>query len=480
MKSNLIIQKNEENSLIERISNSLKDAKKVFVVSGSFKESGYNLLEEELLDTKIKSKFIIGVDKKNTTKFMLESLLKLSKDVFYYVNNSDIEFNSNYIIIENTSKAKVYFVDGISENTLKTGITSYFEIEYDLKQKEDKDDYKEVIKKVTSLCEMEEIKTLTKESIEELLENKEIFSTRQYTHTVMSISELLNKNSQVSDSQKQVEEIKEEKKEIPKIDLSDIDFDIDIPEEEQVIGVKEEKNKEDKLDIKIDEDVKALNLDSYEFLEEAKIDKQNELYDEELENMNFDEDDTLDINGLLFEKADVKLNKKDEKKSVKKEEEEELVGVKKVNLNNVSNLIMQLPQRPQKGQDLSNIKVPNYIKQMIPEFFGFNEDTKNESINGSTYKVRNIEVEIVNALNGEKYKDSSARIMAKLGQTYLTFNTDEMKNIDYKENDIVRIIKLSNKVYHIEIISQDLNEYKVWDKLCNQAMKSSDRRFGVM
>ena len=223
-----------------------------------------------------------------------------------------------------------------------------------------------------------------------------------------------------------------------------------------------------------------LNIKDTQSVEDI-VDKDSEFYDEELEDINFDENDTLDINDLLFEKADVKLKKNKQKKEDTKKEEEELVGVKKVNLNNVSNLIMQLPQRPQKGQDLSNVKVPNYIKQMIPEFFDLNsENAKNESINGSMYKLRNIEIEIVDAKTGEKYKDSSAKLMQKQNQTYLTFTTDEMKNITYNEKDIVRIIKLSNNVYHIEIISQDLSEYKIWDKLCNQNMKSTDRRFGVM
>ena len=484
MKTNLIIQNSKENSLIEVLKGRLEDAKKLYVISSSFKESGFELLEEELIDSKIKSKFIIGVDKKNTTKLMLEALLKLTKDVSYYINNGDVEFNSNYIIVENTFSAFVYSIDSVSESALSVGIGSILVVEYDLKNKEDKELYKELIKKFISLEAREDFYILDKASIDKLVENKEIFSTRQYNHTVMSISELLNKNAQNEENKK--EETKEEKVEIPKVDLSDIDFDIDLSADEMVVPVEEKKSKKSKkedkndLDIKIDDDVKKLNIKDTQSVEDI-VDKDSEFYDEELEDINFDENDTLDINDLLFEKADVKLKKNKQKKEDTKKEEEELVGVKKVNLNNVSNLIMQLPQRPQKGQDLSNVKVPNYIKQMIPEFFDLNsENAKNESINGSMYKLRNIEIEIVDAKTGEKYKDSSAKLMQKQNQTYLTFTTDEMKNITYNEKDIVRIIKLSNNVYHIEIISQDLSEYKIWDKLCNQNMKSTDRRFGVM
>ena len=36
-------------------------------------------------------------------------------------------------------------------------------------------------------------------------------------------------------------------------------------------------------------------------------------------------------------------------------------------------------------------------------YFGFNENSKNENIDGAMYKIRDIEIEIVNAKTGEKY-----------------------------------------------------------------------------
>ena len=48
------------------------------------------------------------------------------------------------------------------------------------------------------------------------------------------------------------------------------------------------------------------------------------------------------------------------------------------------------------------------------------------------------------------------------------------------EKDIARIIKLSSDVYHIEIISQDMQEYNIWEKLCNQKFKASTRKYGMM
>ncbi|MNP74701.1 hypothetical protein D3C76_1716220 [compost metagenome] len=52
--------------------------------------------------------------------------------------------------------------------------------------------------------------------------------------------------------------------------------------------------------------------------------------------------------------------------------------------------------------------------------------------------------------------------------------------MSYSNKDIARIIKLSSDIYHIEIISKDMQEYKLWSKLCNQSLKSTDRKYGMM
>ncbi|MNI60976.1 hypothetical protein D3C73_1162190 [compost metagenome] len=76
--------------------------------------------------------------------------------------------------------------------------------------------------------------------------------------------------------------------------------------------------------------------------------------------------------------------------------------------------------------------------------------------------------------------DRDAQIVHRKGQSYLTFNSDNFKNIKYNEFDLVRIIKLSTDIYHLEIISRDLEEYKLWHKLCNQTIRSSERKYGLM
>lgn len=507
MEIKVILQENKNNTLIENIANEFaSNPKKVYVIAGTVKEAGFKLLEEEMIDTKAKVYFAIGIDKKHTVRSMLETLLDYTSDLYVYSNNNDLEFESNLIIFEYANKVTMFSSSSdISEGGLRDGINLYTKVCYDLSDKDEKEQYKAIIKELTSKIEKNIFRKIGKSDIEKLVNDKEIFSTKQYNHSVMSISELLGK-SKMQDTKAKVEEVVEEdvtNSEIPKVDLSDMDLSLSDIEFEEVPEIKENevinnvKKSPKEENILVDEeslkeneqDIEELRKISESLEDENYIDKNHELYDEELEKMDFDydADTTLDIEDMLFSKAQVKLNiDKDNKEKEENntedllDDEDELVKVKKVNLNNVSNFIFELPAKANKGQDTNSIKIPTYIKKTIPEFFGFDEDSKNVKIDGNMYKVRDITLEIIDAKTNQKYNDRNASIMQKQGQTYLTFTTDKLKEINYGENDIARIIKLSENVYHIEIISKDLKEYKLWSKVCNQNFKSSTRKYGMM
>ena len=160
--------------------------------------------------------------------------------------------------------------------------------------------------------------------------------------------------------------------------------------------------------------------------------------------------------------------------------DDELVKVKKLNLNNISNFIYELPSKTKTAKNQGLLKIPNYISKMIPNFFELSDNSKTEEIDGAMYKVREVNIELVDVKNGEKYTDRNAKISYKVGQSYVSIISDVFKNVDYVEFDIARIIKLDSKVYHIEIITSDMQEYKLWSKLCNQDFKSSARKYGMM
>ena len=487
MQVNIIMQKENENTLASAISTCLsKNAKKGYFFVGNFKESGYKIIEEDLIDIKTKLFFVIGIDKKTTTRGMLEGLLNYTSDVYFYSNNNLNEFVSNICVFEYSDRAEV-FVSGsnISESGIQSDLSLYTKIVYDLKDSNDKKEYKAQIKELQKILDEDGFNKLDIETIEKLVQDKEIFSTRQYNHSVMSISELLGKKDKKEEVEKEdnsnSEDVYKNDVEIPKIDLSDISIDIDIPEE-----TVERKPKED-IDIDYEEEEITLPKDIESYEEELpqdtdEIDKNNELYDESMKDDNIKLDETLDINDMLFSKADVKLNvepEKPKKKKTKKtiDDEENIVKVKKVNLNNISNLIFEVSSKNAKEDDA--VKIPNHIRTMIPEFFGL-DDAQTEEINGTAYKVKHINLEVVDAKTNEKYNDNEAMITYKPRQSYLTFVSSVLSNIMYDEDDIVRIIKLSETEYHMEIISKKLKEYKVWSKLCNQTFRTSTKKYGVM
>lgn len=493
MQVKIIMQKENENTLANAISQSLEEnAKKAYFFIGNFKETGYKIIEEDLIDIKTKLYFAIGIDKRTTTRSMLDGLLEYTDDVYYYSNNNMNEFVSNICVFEYTDRAYV-FVSGsnISESGITTDVSLYTKITYDLKNATDKAEYKEQIKTLLKTVEDAEFSKLDKNTILSLVENKEIFSTRQYNHSVMSISELLGKKEKTeepkAEAAKEVaEDVYKTDVEIPKVDLSgdDISIDIEIPE----VELNEDKDElaidyvEDK--ITIPDDVEK--YEEYGEEEEAKpkvkedkIDENNELYDASMVNDDIDYNETLDINDMLFSKADVKLDVKASKTKKKKAEkqEDQVVSSKKINLNNVSNLIFETGAKNSKEEDI--IKVPNQVKLMIPEFFGL-DDAESEDVGGTLYKVKHISLEVVDAKENKTYNDNDAKIMYKPKQSFLTYVSDILKNVDYDEEDIIRINKISDTEYHIEIINKKMQEYKVWSKLCNQNFRASNKKFGVM
>lgn len=507
MRVEFLMQKDKESSLLENLLNSfLEKPKKVYMILGDLKESGFKLIEEEFIDTKIKLFMAIGINKKNTTRGMLENILEFTKDVYYYSNNDIIEFASNICVFEYTNTAYIFVSpSSFSESGIIENISMYNKITVDLKDTEQKEEYKKIIKIITKNIEDIGFKTLDKKTIEELVNNKEIFTTRQYTHTnVMSISELLDKDNKETPkkemSKNEIDDVFVGDTQIPKVDLSDIEIDfddIDISNEVEKKVKEEIKPKEESINLEYEDSLDDIELDEieenedYELPNEEIIDKDNELYDESLEDMEFDANDVLDITDMLFSKADVKLDidLKSKEKANKKEEQEELdnkfkedelVQVKKLNLNNISNLIVELPNRPLKSQDQDKIKVQNSIQKMIPNFFALQDKGNSVEINGVMYKQKNITLEVVNVKDGSKYSDRNAKILQKKGQSYLTIKSDCIKNIMYEENDIVRIIKLSSEIFHLEVIPKDMQEYKLWNKLCNQEIKASSRKYGVM
>jgi len=492
MKIKLNIQKNGENLIKdELLKESEAKPKKAYFFMGDIKESGFDILEECLIDLKARKLIVIGVNKKNTTKKMLDTLYSYTKSVYLFNNNGMVEFDSNIVVFEHIDKAIIYVMNAhISEGALVDNIATYTTIEYDLNEKEDAVSYKEYVDNLVSISKLDEAIKLEKTVIKTLFDEGQIFTPKQYTHSVMTIAELLgekkveSKEENIKDDDIEVDDdVNVQKSKIPTVDLSDIeDFSIDIDIEDSIKREEDIALEVEEVKVEKDDKKEAKEVKKKTKKEEIMPEEVYDMNDEEYEELEFDADGVVDIESLLFEKSDIELDKKsiDKKITAEKTEEETKAISKKVDLSKVSNLIMELPKKPTKGKDVSSIKVPNYIKEMIPDFFAATTNFKSVEKADGTYKETNVKLEIINIITNEKYSDASALLSQKNGQTYITFSSEHFKDINYDENDIVRIIKLSDDTYHMEIVSKDVQEYKIWKKLCTKNFKGSSRSYGVM
>lgn len=464
MKSILKIQSNSVNTLKDEIlAHSNSKLKKIYIIASDIKESGYDIVEECLIDLKARKFIALGINKKNTTRKMLDNVLKYTKTVYVWDNNSEVEFNANVLVFEYEDEAQVYLVSGsLTDSMLETDLSIYTKLSFDLIK--DKKEYEEYIEALTK-----EIKStftkLTKEYIDELVENKLIFTTKQYMHVLPSIAELLGK----TDDSKNEEKVAE-KKTLPKIELdtSDLDsFEIDLGD---ISSFEPKGIEKENIEPKVIEEVEteAFGLDVQE-----PEDEQEEYVIS---------DEVIDMESLVLESKVVKINKSDiaKKQEKSKQKEEEKQTSKKINLSKVSNVIMELASKPTKGKDINKIKIPNYIKDMIPQFFEIMEDAKLLKTEEGEYKEAKIKLEIIDVNTSNKYTDTEACLRQKVGQTYIEIESDKLTEITYEELDIARVIKLARDSYHIEIIPQGIEEYSLWDKLCTNNFRGSSRQYGLM
>ena len=493
MKLELKVQKDGVNTLKEEVlKHSNSKLEKMYLVMGNVKESGYDVIEEALIDLKAKTNIVMGIDKKNTTKKILDNIITYSKNVSVWDNNEDNELNANVFVFEYEDEAVVLtFAGDITDSVLETDTTMYTCVTYDLIK--DKKEYAVFIDTLTKEIK-DKVEKLTKAKIAELSENKKIFSSRQYLHNVPSIAELLG-NKELAKKETVEDEVEETKQDyvddekLPKVELNkfkDVAFEIDLSDMDITIDdisvglVGETKKKEAKVEKK-EEHV----LDLTEALEqEANLGVETEevpLVEEEEEYVVSDE--IIDLEELLFEKETVKLDKKKVEKKIKKEakeKEENKPASKKIDLTKVSNIIMELPKKATKGRDADAVKVPTYIREMIPDFFDVMENATLVEREDGKYKETKIKLEVIDVNSGEKYMDNEAMLSHKLGQTYVTFESRKLINVNYEELDIARVIKLSKDSYHIEIIPSHMEEYNLWKKMCTNTFRGSSRQYGLM
>lgn len=471
-----------------------KKPKKAYFLIGNLKDSGMDILEEMLIDTNIKTSIYVAYDKKSTTKMLLERVYKLFNERYVYNNNDEIEFKCGMYIFETDKEATIITSPAsFSEDGMDKTLTIVSKVTYNLKNADEAKEYKAFIKSCIP-NKNEKFKVLTKTFIKELVEEKQIFSSKQYEHSIKSISEFLSESKKKNQENNTLasQSAEDIKLDTPKINTDiELDFDLETLEEDVDENIVEESVKENEIQEEKDEK-DDIGFDDDSLIEEyndeilAKIDESQDLdfEDEEIEETS---SEVIDLEDMLFTKANVKLDERGIETSKKNEIVDEdyddnydkVVKSKKIILNNVTTFLFESSGKQQNGQDLDLIKIPNYISKLIPEFFSLNT-MKKEMVNGVEYTSKKVTLEIISVKENLTIKDTDALITHRKGQTYFCFSSEKFVNLDYENFDIIRISKIKEESYKIEFISKELPEYDVWKKAINQKFKASDRMYGIL
>ena len=480
MKIEWLIQKDGNNTIGDNIVAAFdRSPKKVFAYLTGLKDSGLEILEEGFIGTKADFNVVVAYNKKNTTKIMLESILRNASKVYVYDNNNEVNLGGNIFIFEYKETAVVYYYSGdTTEGTIKVDNSVYVKAIYDLSLTSQKEEYKALRKTLDTLIKDLALEELTRGMLTELQSEKKIFTPKIYNHEVKTVAELLaesKKNKKENSAENVYNEDNMIKPIVQNLDLDSFDISIEVPEE-KLEGPKDILDQGEDMDnIEIPEEEYESEMVSDEDLEniavEDEVVEEDETYEEIDEN-------AIDLESMIFGSNKIKIKGEDYEVDDKKVDEENasIIASKKIDLNSATSLVMQLPRPATKGKELNTIKVPTYIAKMLPSFISFSKNLYKEK----DLKYKKIKFSILDVEKNEVFEDNDARLVHKDGQTYLAFTSDVIGNVTIKENYIARIMKISDDEYRCEIIPVDSKEYPVWKKVCTLGFRGSERKYGMM
>ena len=203
--------------------------------------------------------------------------------------------------------------------------------------------------------------------------------------------------------------------------------------------------------------------------------------------------DALDIENMLYENSSNSLKSvfTEDTKSVpviddEPEEEEyseydeadSTIIAKSANLPKTSIFMLQLPKLSRAGE----IKIPTYVRDLIPEFWGWPTEYSTEKISGEKLKI--CKFEIIDTKNpNTAITDDNATLFQRDGESTFIILSGKLQSMELSENDIVRFIKTQSQdgnYYTCEVVRTDAKEYPIWEQFCTNTLKGSKRKYGLM
>lgn len=407
---------------------------KVWIVAGMTKDTGIDVIYDSLVEARnlgSEVNIFIGIDRKNTSKDMLIKLLKIGCNLFVHINRDDSKVETRIYAFESEDGVSYVYESGgkFSEGGLINNFCLIQEISYEAEDKKLFNNFKSVL-----VGGSEKIfKNIGEEEVKLLAEKGEIVA-RITERKIPSISEMYGNSSIESIGNDLYDENSSTKLfDIPEND----DFNIDI-------------------DIALDGELKTAELSVETQARREKEDKEN-------------------IDRLATEK----LAKFYEAGEVKEENKKVAIikDIDDIDFSNVKIFVFELNKIIEKGLGEGEIRIPRYIYENMPYFFGDKFETLIDD-RGKERVARLFRVNILDVSTGDRKLDENV-LMYDNGKGF-SIKSQVLKEMKPLEGDILRLIKVSDDEFEVELIRSGVNEYEIWERFCKHTMKNSKRKFGVM
>lgn len=400
--------------------------------------------------------FYLSQSQKGNTKKIVNSLLELGCEVFLFKNESKdfiSDFQYKGAIFENSKKSILLLSSGnFSSSGLFEGYNVVTEFTYDLEND------KEEFEKTRSALFADHISSYFDKV------NRDNFASL-FSVEIPSIEEFTRKD---------VDNV------TPIVTaINDINIDIEIDDNVEFLVPEPEIEKPKKspsVVIKQEKKVLPEPIEAIEF-EETKY---------------YSGNDALDIENMLFEASSKKENIADNtlgvintplfEETLEEKTEETKIIAKSTNLSKTSIFMLQLPKITKKGTSTGEIKIPSYLRDLIPAFWGWPKEYSVQR--NSNEKLKICKFKIIDTIDANNIiVDENVKLFQREDENSFIILSEKLIELDLHENDIMRFIKTESadgSYFTCEIIRTDANEYPIWEQFCTSLLKGSKRKYGMM
>ncbi len=393
----------------------------IWIASGFVKDSGIELLMdsfESAINNGAKLNVLIGVDRKNTSKDILLKLLTIGANLSIHVNTEEDKTETRIYAFESNKGSSYIYVAGgkLSEGGLLNNSCIITEIKYSV---DEKDKFK--VFKHQLLQGIENIfKSVDREDILLLAKKGEIL-TRIIEREIPSINELYGNKEQIIG-----EKIYDESGKMSLFNVDDLE-NVDI-EFEDGLGIREN----------------------------VELSVEKEESQDIFEGINKTEED---LKRLLGSKDNEEIN--ENKKTII------IKDLKENDYKNMTTLIIEAGKVTNTGVEAGKIKIPKNLAFYLKNFFNL------ENSEEVTCKF-----EFMDNEDGKEYGEKNVILTNTAKGLVIAY--EGIANFKLGENDILRIVKITNEKFRCEIIRAKTEEYSIWERYCVNTIRGTERRFGII